>query len=213
VKNIVVFGAGGMGREVLWIIDSINEQCRTWNVLGFLDDKHTEFRGKDIHGFTVVGGLDWLSDHNGEIYLTCAVGKSSVRKTVYESAARLPNVRLAILVDPTVRVDRTVNIGEGSIISRNCIVTVNIEIGKGVLMNTGSSVGHDAVVGDHCTFLTNAMASGNTTFGECCEIGSGAFVLQGKSIAANTVVAPLSSVIMDITESGTYAGNPARRIR
>ena len=79
-------------------------------------------------------------------------------------------------------------------------------------MNTGASVGHDSHVGNYCTFLTNAIAAGHTTFGECCDIGSGAFILQGKTIASNTTIAPLSSVLKDITEPGTYAGNPARRM-
>jgi sugar O-acyltransferase (sialic acid O-acetyltransferase NeuD family) len=152
MKDIVICGAGGMGREVLWLIESINAQEPTWRVLGFIDDNEALW-GKEINGFTVLGGDDWLSDYNGEIHVICAIGKSAIRKVVYEKVSRLANVKLATLIDPSVRVDRTVSIGEGSIICYNSILTVNIKIGKGVLVNTGSSIGHDALLGDYCTFF------------------------------------------------------------
>jgi sugar O-acyltransferase (sialic acid O-acetyltransferase NeuD family) len=211
MNDIVICGAGGFGREVLWLIESINAHSPTWRVLGFIEDNE-ELWGKAINGITVLGSEDWLSNHPEEIYVTCAIGKSAVRKMVYEKVSRLANVKLATLIDPSVRVDRTVEIGEGSIICYNSILTVNIKIGKGVIVNLGSSLGHDAIVGDYCTFLMGTMAAANTTFGECCEIGSGAFILQGKKVVANTVITPLTSILTDIKEAGVYAGNPARRM-
>jgi sugar O-acyltransferase (sialic acid O-acetyltransferase NeuD family) len=214
MKNIVIYGAQGMGREVLWLIENINVQSPTWNVLGFLtDEEFQQLWGRELNGCMVLGGMDWLINHTDEIHVICALGKGTTRQAIYEKVTRLPYVRLATLVDPSVRVDPTVKIGVGSIICCNCIVTVNINLGKGVLMNTGSSIGHDALVGDYCTFHTKSMASGNTVFGEYCEIGSGAFVLQKKKVVANTVIAPLSSILTDINKPGVYAGNPARRMR
>jgi sugar O-acyltransferase (sialic acid O-acetyltransferase NeuD family) len=213
MKDIVIIGAGGMGKEVAWLIENINASIPTWNILGFLvDEKYSESFGQKVFGFTVLGSESWILDFGKEIYVTCAIGKSTVRKSVYEKLSLFANVKLATLIDPTVRIDKSMKIGEGSIICRNCTVTVDSTIGKGVLMNTGASVGHDSLVGDYCTFLTNSIAAGHTTFGTCCEIGSGAFILQGKTIAANTTLAPLSSLLKDITEAGVYAGNPARRM-
>lgn len=213
MKDIVIIGAGGMGKEVAWLIENINSVEPTWNILGFLEDeKHNDNWGKIINGYPVLGGNSWLLEFNKPIYVICAIGKSSVRKSVYERVSNYPNVKLATLIDPTVRIDKTISIGEGSIICRNCTITVNTHIGVGVLMNTGASVGHDSKIGPYCTFLTNAIAAGHTSFGECCNIGSGAFILQGKTVVANTTLAPLTSVLKDITESGTYSGNPARRM-
>ena len=213
MRDIIIIGAGGLGKEVAWLIENINNKDQTWNLLGFLEDeKYNNNWGKIINGYPVLGGKSWLENFGKDIYVICAIGKSSVRKSVYESVCLYTNVKLATLIDPTVRIDKTVRIGEGSIICRNCTITVDTFIGKGVLMNTGASIGHDSNVGDYCTFLTNSIAAGHTTFGDCCDIGSGAFILQGKTIIANTILAPLSSALKDITESGTYSGNPARRI-
>lgn len=213
MNDIVIFGAGGLGKEVAWLIENINNQTPSWKMLGFLEDEnHNENWGKIINGYPVLGGYSWLKEFKKEIYVICAIGNSSARKSVYESVALYTNVKLAILIDPTVRIDKTITIGVGTTICRNCTVTVNTTIGKGVLMNTGSSIGHDSKIGDYCTFLTNSIASGDMNMGDCCMIGSGAFIFQGKKIAANTNLAPLSSVLKDITEPGTYSGNPARRM-
>lgn len=213
MKDIVIIGAGGLGKEVAWLIENINSQTPTWNILGFLEDESkSELFGHEIYGYKVLGAEIWLSNYEKEIYVICAIGKGSIRKSVYGKVSKYPNVKLATLIDPFVKIDKTVHIGEGTIICRNCTVTVDTIIGKGVLMNTGASVGHDSKIGNFCTFLTNSIASGDTVLGECCNIGSGAFILQGKTIVANTTLAPLSSVLKDITESGTYSGNPARRM-
>ena len=213
VHDIVIIGAGGLGKEVAWLIQNINNQTPSWNILGFIEDKiSSDLLGTEVYGYKVLGDETWLSKYGKEIYVVCAIGRGSIRKSVYEKVSKYPNVILATLIDPTVKVDRSVNIGVGTIICRNCIVTIDINIGKGVLINTGASIGHDSNVDNYCTFLTNSIAAGHTTFGECCDIGSGSFILQGKNIAANTVLAPLSSVLKDITEPGIYAGNPARRM-
>lgn len=169
--------------------------------------------GKEISNLKVLGGYNWIEDFGDQIYVICAIGKSETRKNIYERLSTFPNVKLATLIDPTVRVDDTVNIGIGSIICYNSTVTVDVKIGKGVLLNTGASIGHDAQIGDYCTFFTNSMSAGSAYIGEGCEIGSGAFILQGKKIVAGTIIAPLTSVITDINEVGTYCGNPARRMR
>jgi sugar O-acyltransferase (sialic acid O-acetyltransferase NeuD family) len=211
MKNVVIFGAGGMGREVAWLIENINSIEKEWNILGFIDDD-PKYQTRDLNGYSFLGGKRWLENAKEDIYLVLAIGKSSVRKSLYERFEQFPYIRFATLIDPLVRIHSTIKIDDGCVICRNCTITVNINIGKGVLMNTGSSVGHDSNIGDFCTFLTNSISSGETQIGECCEIGSGAFILQGKKIVANTKIAPLASVLRDIEEPGIYSGNPARRI-
>ena len=38
MKDIVIFGAGGFGREVACLLNRINKQTSTWNLIGFIDD-------------------------------------------------------------------------------------------------------------------------------------------------------------------------------
>lgn len=49
VKDLIIVGAGGHGREVLeWILD-INEVKPTWNVLGFIDDDEKKLDEKKVN--------------------------------------------------------------------------------------------------------------------------------------------------------------------
>ena len=212
MKDIVIFGARGMGKEVALLIENINYYNNTWNILGFIDDDPAYNEVKKIFRYPFLGSSDWFETNNNEVFVAIAIGKGQVRKKVHEKLLRYEMIEFAILVDPSVRVDQTVSLGIGSIICRNCTVTVDTIIGKSVLMNTGASVGHDSILGDYCTLLTNSIIAGHTILGECCEVGSGAFVLQGKTVIANTIIAPLSSILRNITEAGTYVGNPARRM-
>ena len=214
MKDIVIYGSGGLGKEVIWLIENINSYAPTWNVLGYIvSDSYSDLIGTVIYGYKVLGSEIWLSNLENEINVICAIGKGSVRKSIYERVAFYSNVKIATLIDPSVRIDKTVSVGDGSIICLNCSVTVDSIIGKGVLLNINSLIGHDAKVGDYCTFLPHSMAAGNTVIGECCEIGSGAFIIQGAKIVENTTIAPLSAVYKDISNSGMYVGNPARQMR
>jgi len=212
MNDIVIFGVGGMGREIIGLIENINKVSPSWNIIGFLDDNKS-YWGKLINGHEVLGGFQWLEKYNNKIYLTCGIGDSKIRKLIYEKSEKLSNIELATLVDPTAYINNSVIIEKGSIICRNCTINIDAIIGRGILMNTSSSVGHDSILSDYCTLFTNTIVSGNSKIGENCEIGSGAFILQGKNIAGNSVIAPLSAVLKDIEEPGIYSGNPARRFK
>ena len=45
MKKIIIIGAGAFSREVLWLIEEINNAKNEWEVLGFLDD-NLENKGK-----------------------------------------------------------------------------------------------------------------------------------------------------------------------
>lgn len=212
MKNIVIYGAGGFGREVVWLIENINARAGAWKILGFIDDNN-ELYGKKINNIPVLGGRAWFDGYKDEVRIACAVGNSKIRRKIYTELEKYKNVKLATLIDPSACVAQTAQIGAGSIICCASRVMVNAKIGKGVVINTGSSVGHDGELADYAMLYTNVIVSGGAKVGENSEIGSGAFILQYKSVGPDCIVAPLASILIDTAGPGTYAGNPARRIR
>ena len=56
MKDIVIIGCGGFGREVAWLIEEINNVNQEWNILGFIDDD-TLNHGQIINGYAVLGGF------------------------------------------------------------------------------------------------------------------------------------------------------------
>ena len=61
MKDIVIIGAGGFGREIKCLIDDINESSPTklFNILGFIDDGVKV--GTQIHEYKVLGNVEYLS--------------------------------------------------------------------------------------------------------------------------------------------------------
>ena len=81
MKNIVIIGAGGVGREVSLIIHQINELEQTWNLLGFIDD-NTDNWGKVINGYSVIGGIDSLEFLSNDTYIVIAIANYKVKKNI-----------------------------------------------------------------------------------------------------------------------------------
>ena len=212
MKNIVIYGASGFGREVAWLIENINARADTFNILGFVDDA-PQIHSQKINNISVLGGKAWFDGYKDEVYVTCAIGNSKIRRKIYTELEKYENVKLATLIDPSVALASTAQIGKGCIICYASRIMVNARIGQGVMVDTGSSVGHDSELADYVTLYTNVMVSGGVKIGENSEIGSGAFILQYKSIGNDSIIAPLTSVLTDIVVPGIYAGNPARRMR
>lgn len=121
-------------------------------------------------------------------------------------------MRFATIVDPSVILSKSVSIGEGTIICAGTIATGDISIGKHVIINLDCTLGHDDIIEDYVTIYPSVNVSGNVVVGECCELGTGAQIIQGKKIKSHTIIGAGAVVVKNIEERGTYAGCPVKKI-
>ena len=101
----------------------------------------------------------------------------------------------------------------GTIICPGTYITDNVSIGKFVIINLNCTVGHDSVIGDFTTIAPGSHISGNVKIGKFCELGSGCVIREGISICDNVIIGAGAVVVKNITEPGTYAGVPAKKIK
>lgn len=212
MKDLVIIGAGGFGRQVAWIVERINQATPTWNLVGFVDDNEA-VHGIVQNGYRVLGSCEYLRDIQRECWVVCAVGNVNARKKIVERVSEYSNVRFATIIDPSVLYSDTAVFGEGSILVYTSVFTTNVTIGKHVIIDAGTTVGHDAVVGDFVTVYPSTNVSGSVQIGDMCEIGMGTRIVQGKSIVAHTITGAGAVVVKDIAESGTYVGCPVKKIK
>lgn len=210
MKDLYIIGAGGFGREVAWLVERINEIEPTWNIKGFIDDNESRWGTKE-NDYVVLGGCDYLKTL-GEVYAVCAVGAAKVRKSVIEKIQE-SSIKFATLIDPSALISKRVEVGEGTIICANSILTVDIKIGKHVIINLDCTIGHDDIIDDFVTIYPSVNVSGNVHLGECSELGTGMQIIQGKTVAKNTIIGAGAVVVRDIEVSGTYVGSPAKKIK
>ena len=78
LKKIVIIGAGGQGKDVLWTIMDINKISSRFDIIGFLDDDK-KLHGKTINRVPVLGGMNWLSNKN-KMGCIIAVGDGKIRE-------------------------------------------------------------------------------------------------------------------------------------
>jgi len=208
MKDIVIIGAGGFGREVKWLIDEINEVSRQWNFLGFIDDNLN--KGTIVNDSIVIGNLAWLQKQN--LNVVCAIGDPNVKKRVLSQLTNSEN-KYPVLIHPDVRMSKLIDIGEGTIICSGCILTVNINIGKHVIINLDSTVGHDATIGDFSTILPSVNISGHVNIEELVSVGTGAKIIQELRIGRNTIIGAGAIVTKDIPQNVVAVGMPAKPIK
>lgn len=212
MKDLYIIGAGGFGREVAWLVERINAISSTWNIKGFIDDNPSILE-KLEGGYPVVGDTEFLLKQTEEIWIVCAVGNAKVRRDIVKKIEQNPVICFATVIDPSVLLSERVTIGEGSIICAGSILTVDISIGKHVIINLDCTLGHDDIISDFVTIYPSVNVSGNVVVGTCAELGTGMQIIQGKKIGRESILGAGAVVVRDIPEKCTAVGSPARVIK
>ena len=211
-KDIVLFGAGGFGREVMWLLEEINRNIDIWNIMGFIDDTEA-LQGKTINGYPVLGNIDWLTNYKKEIHVLCCIGASKPRKMVIDKIFQNPHVVFPTIIADNVKRSDTVRFGKGSIICASNVITVNITVGNFVIINLDCTIGHDAVIEDFVTLYPSVNVSGYVHIGNTTEIGTGANIVGGIQIGERSIVGAGAVVVKDIPSDCTAVGAPAKPIK
>lgn len=212
MKDLIIFGASGFGREVAWLVERINKAKPTWNILGFMDD-NDEIQKTEINGYKVLGKTDDVKKYSSAYFL-CAVGASKVRERIVNKIKAVnPDIKFGTVIDPDAEISDLVTIGEDTIICAHTIITVNIAIGNHVIINLDCTIGHDAIIQDFATLYPSVNVSGITNIGHAVELGTGMQIIQGKKIGNYSIVGSGAIVVKDIPEKCTAVGIPARPIK
>lgn len=211
MRDLVIIGAGGFGREVAWLVDRINAVTPTWNFLGYVDDGVPQ--GTDVDGRTVLGNSNWLRKQAGPLSAVCAIGASATREKVVDGLLNCEQIDWPNVIDPSVMISDRVTFGRGTIICAGSILTVDITLGDFCIINLDCTIGHDAVLHDFTTLYPSVNVSGATSIGPCSEMGTGSQIIQGKVIAEGSIVGAGAVVVRDIPADCTAVGMPAKPIK
>lgn len=212
MKKIAIFGAGGFGREVHMLVQQINAAKNTWEFIGYFDDGVEE--GVIINGFPVLGGKNELNAWPEPIHIVYAIGDPMTKRKIVENIYN-PLIHYPTLIHPNVLIgDMQFNsIGEGSIICAGNIITVNIKIGKHVILNLSCTTGHDTTIGDYCSFMPTVNISGEVVIEDAVYVGTGAKIINQLTIGENTIIGSGAVVAKTLPANCTAVGIPAKPIK
>jgi len=207
VKDMIIVGAGGLGREVFWVVQEINRVKRTWNLLGFLDNDPHALDGFSGYG-AVLGPVESYRKLDRP-YAVCAVGMPEVRWKVVRRLAAM-NARWATLVDPSVAVGPGSTIGEGCVLRKRATVTVNVEVGNHVFFGCGAQASHDSRVADFCTLCGHTDLNGGAILEEGVFLGTHACVMPQVRVGAWARVGAGTVAMRDVPSDTTIFGVPGK---
>lgn len=207
MKPFVIVGTGGMGRELLgWIADCAAPMRERFRVAAFISEGSDA--GTTVHGVPVLHPDQW-SDSPPRFVIAFA-DPAAKKRVALDLAGR--RWEPEIFIHDSVAVGAATKIGRGTIICPFCRISTDCRIGEHVLVNGGSGIGHDAVVGSYSSLLGAVSVNGNAQVGEGVLLGAASMIYPGKRVGDRATVGLASVVLRNVPDDATVFGNPARRI-
>ncbi|QFJ56091.1 acetyltransferase [Pseudobutyrivibrio xylanivorans] len=207
MQDLIIVGASGFGREVLGLVETINEINPTWNVLGFIDDNLQALDGFDLE-YKILGKISEWQPKDNEQYVLAIAAPKVKEKIVPILKER--GAKFATVIHPTATVSRTSAIGEGLVLFRHASISVNCEVDEFVFFNAYAQIGHDVKVGKYSTLCPKSAMAGGTTLGECVFVGTSASTYPGIKIGNGATIGMNSAVIRNVKPGTTVMGVPAK---
>lgn len=203
VKGVLLYGFGGHARSIADV--SLASGIET---LLFVDSNARQ--NETFAGFPVMKEMpsalpeDWIAFP--------AAGGAVQRQAQLEDIKRR-GWRAGCIVSATATLGVLSTLGAGCFVGHHAHVGPSTRIGDGAIINSGAVVEHDCQVGSFTHISVNGTVAGGTIIGDGCFIGAGSTVINSLKIGHNITLGAGGCFIKDVSEPGTYAGTPAKRIK
>ncbi len=202
--KLLIIGASGHGKVVVDIAIKMNR----WMSISFLDDDENI---KYSMGIDVIGKSADAFKYIKEYDIFVAIGNNATREKIQERLETEGAV-IPILIHPNAVIGEQVKFGVGTVVMAGTVINCCSEIGKGCIINTGSTIDHDNFIEDYVHISPGVHTAGTVKIGKGTWLGIGSKVSNNLNIISGCRVGAGAVVVKDITEPGTYVGVPARRI-
>lgn len=207
IKNLIIVGAGGMGRSVYCIAIGSIGYGTEFQVKGFIDD--------DLHSMDefanyppMLGTIDGYEIQENDVFV-CSIGSTKTKKMICEKL-KARGAKFQTLIHKTAIVRQNAKIGDGCIIADYASVGADSTIGENTLVQTFSIAAHDCKIGNYVRIDTHSTCVGGVIVEDCATIHTTAVVSHKVVVGEGAVVAAMSFVIKKVKPNTTVYGNPAK---
>jgi sugar O-acyltransferase (sialic acid O-acetyltransferase NeuD family) len=211
MQSVLIYGAGGLGREVVATLDHCTRAGQEMQSAGFIVDP--VFGGPDfIYDMPVYRDFSPLMA-NPTWRVVVAIGDPVARRQAVLRVAQAVGDRFVTVVHPAAQIGRGVKIGAGTIVLGIATITADVSIGQHVLINPATTISHDCQLGDFATLGPAVALAGGVKVGEGTALGIGVNVAPRAVIGVWSIVGAGALVLQDIPANCTAVGSPFRVIK
>ncbi len=198
-----------MGREVYHLAS----KCSTINnftIKGFLDDTNPNL---DEFSFNYPPVLGNIYDYKIEIddVFACSIGNVKARAKIIDYM-EAKGAEFISLIDPSAYIECTASINYGALIFHDVHVGSEATIGRHVMLQSYSAIGHDVIIGDYTRIDPKVSCVGGTKIGNSVTLHTMAFINHKVKIGDGATVGAMSMVIRNVKSETTVFGIPAKEL-
>ncbi|TVZ54852.1 sugar O-acyltransferase (sialic acid O-acetyltransferase NeuD family) [Lutibacter sp. Hel_I_33_5] len=209
---MLIIGACGFAKEVLEVLYQLNKV----DDIIFYDDINNYNKDEKIYNsFKILRTLSEAKDylfHNDSSF-TIGIGNPVLRKKTKDKFENIGGVFTSI-ISPLSRIGHYRNsISVGCNIMTGTVVTSNVKIKEGALINLNCTVGHDCIIGRFVELSPGVNVSGNCVIGDYSTIGTNATILPNITIGKNVVIGAGAVVNKNIPDNVVAVGVPSKIIK
>ncbi len=207
MKNLLIIGARGWGREVYNMLPYCIGYGTEFVVKGFLDDNKDALDG--MPGYPpVIDSVEHYEPQQDDVF-TCALGDAHWKKhyagIILDKGGKFINI-----IHKTASIARNTTLEYGCIICAHVGISCDIKVGSFVTMQAYTIVGHDAIVGNYCHLGTRAFMGGYSVLGDVTTIQTNSIILPHVKVGNGCMVGAGAVVIRKVKDGVTVYGNPAK---
>ncbi|KTC39337.1 transferase [Pseudomonas sp. ABAC61] len=207
MKQVIILGAGGLGRQVLAQVEADPAYGIHWSIGGFLDERGPEVVSENLN-CPWLGHPESFQPEPHHLFVV-AIGDPASRqkqvKPLVEKGAKFTDVRTRCLLG--VR-----SVWGPTFFGYDVSCGVDSQIGNYCFIDQDSMIGHDVVIGDYVHIAPRCLLAGYVKVGNGVVINSGAMLSRGVTVGDGAVIGMGAVVFKDVPPGATVVGNPARVI-
>lgn len=208
MKNLIIIGAGGMGRTLYSNAIECMGYGDTFVVKGFIDDNL-----KALEGFPnyppILGTIKDYKPQPEDVFVS-SIGGAARRPCMEEIIGR--GGVFMELIHKTARIYTNVKLGKGNFIGAYSVIGNDAEIGDYNMIQSYTVIGHDAKIGNWNRIDTHVTCVGGIVIEDEVNIHTSAVISHNVRVETGAHVGALSFVIRKVKAGTTVMGIPAKRL-
>ncbi|MEG1931463.1 MAG: NeuD/PglB/VioB family sugar acetyltransferase [Anaerovorax sp.] len=205
-----IYGASGLGREILENVQMQPNFISRWEQVFFIDDIQPD---RKLCNYCVLSFEQICALYSSaQIEFIIAVGEPFLREKLYHKVKSF-GYSLTTLVHPSAILTNSTILKEGVIVNAFSFVSCDVFLDCNALIQNHVSIGHDTKIGSHCVISAGDMIGGHSYVGSRTYISMGISIKDRISIGSDSILGLGSVVTQNIPDNVIAMGNPARGLK